>query len=178
MKKIKFLLLLLFAISFKAYSFVGGGIVTPPPCVSGYIRETTNICVLDESQHNPVQNIINSGITPLQCTLSANAITSNGTPLPIGLKGIIVSANWVLQSDTTIGYMSSTVTTYGQDSSCTKAYSVYKIGAYNPLTTAGINLASYSSSNILYTNLQGQFYYQAMSAVNGTLTFSILGYVQ
>ena len=177
MKKIKFLLLLLFAISFKAYSFVGGGIVTPVPCVSGYVRESQNICILNESLYTPVKNIINSGTLPLQCTLSV-AITSNGTPPPIGLKGIIVSANWVLQSTTTVGYVSSTVTTYGPDSTCNNAYAVYKVGAYNPLTTAGINLISYSTSNILYTTSTGHFYYQAMSAVNGALTFSILGYIQ
>ena len=177
MKKIKFLLLLLFAISFKAYSFVGGGIVTPVPCVSGYVRESKNVCILDESLYTPVQNIINSGTLPLQCTLSV-AMTSNGTPQPIGLKGIIVSANWVLQSEATVGYVTSTVTTYGTDSTCTNSYAVYKIGAYNPLTTAGSTIASYTTLNILYTNSTGHFYYQAMSAINGTLTFSILGYVQ
>lgn len=167
MKKI-ILFLFIFNIP-SAQAFVGGGIISPPNCVTGFSRTGVNYCGITDFTY--INQVALSGICQ-KYTPSWNVIS--GPTNAKYINGLVI-----LQSlaNGATGLRSATITFYGSDSSCSATLVGFASSIYEMVATTANTVLLKTRNNVvmLPSNPDGSFYY---TTSGGNVFFTEYGYYQ
>ena len=177
-----------FALLFSAcgYAGMGGGIVSPPPCASGFTRIGTNFC----KANNLDTYILTSAAFPgSTCSLSPPIDSGDWGVLGVGpdittpVKALLLNVSIVINSSGVAGqwHLFHVKAFLPTDSTCTTETQHWAQSAYEYVAvTANTEISLGGRNEIVLTNSKGQFYWDTgtTDTASGVSGVYLQGYYQ